>query len=174
MRVAALAARALLVQPGAGDALARTVLTRAAPPAGAIVAGFFPMGDEIDVRPLLATLHRMGHSLALPVTTPRGEALRFRAWMPGAALMPGRFGTSHPAAGEELIPDYLLVPLLAFDARGHRLGYGGGYYDRTLAALPNAFRLGVAYAGQQVPVVPACMTDVALHAIATEAGLVRP
>ena len=142
-------------------------------PPGSIVAGFFPMGDEIDVLPLLAALHGLGHPLALPVTMPRGEALQFRAWVPGAALIPGRFGTSHPAAPDEVTPDYLMVPLLAFDARGHRLGYGGGYYDRTLAALPHAFRLGVAYAGQQVSEVPTCPTDVPLHAIATEQGLIR-
>ncbi len=173
MRQAALAARAGLVRGDAGLLLMRIVLASCPPHAGAVVGGFAPMGDEIDVMPLLEALHRKGHRLALPVTTPRGNPLIFRAWQPGAALEPGRFGTSHPANPTELTPDFLLVPLLAFDACGHRLGYGGGYYDRSLAALPGAFRLGVAYAGQQVEAVPTCATDVPLHAIATETGLVR-
>lgn len=173
MRAAALALRGSMASAGTGDALARTVLTHAPPARGAVVAGFFPMGDEIDVLPLLIALHGRGHPLALPVTTPRGEALHFRTWKPGAPLEPGRFGTSHPMATDEVTPDHLLVPLLAFDARGHRLGYGGGYYDRTLAGLPHAFRLGVAFAAQQVPEVPTCPTDVPMHAIATELALIR-
>jgi len=173
MRKAALEARVGLVRADAAILLLDAVLGLCPPPAGAVVGGFAPMGDEIDVMPLLEALHRRGHRLALPVTTPRGNPLIFRAWQPGAPLEPGRFGTSHPADPTVLTPDFFLVPLLAFDARGNRLGYGGGYYDRSLAAQPGAFRLGVAYAGQQVEKVPACATDIALHAIATEAGIVR-
>lgn len=173
MRRLALAARAGLARADAGPLLARTVLEHCPPPEGAVVAGFAPMGDEIDVMPLLHALHRRGHRLALPVTTPRGQPLLFRAWEPGGRLEAGRWGTSHPAEPVEATPDFILVPLLAFDARGHRLGYGGGYYDRTLARLPHAFRLGVAYAGQQVEAVPADATDMPLHAIATEAGFLR-
>ena len=167
-----LAARAALINPGAPEALARHVLA-AAPPPATTIAGFWPMGDEIDTRPLLHALHARGHAVLLPVTPRRGLALGFRRWHPGCAMQPGRFGTHHPATEESATPDWLLVPLLAFDARGHRLGYGGGYYDRTLAALPGAFRLGVAYAGQQVARVPAGPYDMPLHAVATEAGLLR-
>jgi len=174
MRVAALARRAGLARPEAGQALAAHVLEQCPPPPGAVVAGFWPMGDEIDLRPLLHALHTIGHLILLPVTPRRGLPLGFHVWSPGCAMLPGRFGTSHPEAEAPSAPGFVLVPLLAFDARGHRLGYGGGYYDRTLAALPQAFRLGVAYAGQQVPHVPAAPHDIPLHAIATEAGLLRP
>jgi 5-formyltetrahydrofolate cyclo-ligase len=174
LRQAALAARAALRVPGAAGALAEVVLRQCPPPPGALVAGFWPMGDEIDIRPLMRRLEAAGHALALPVTTPRGQPLVFRRWRFGAPLVPGRFGTSVPPEEAGMVtPDALLVPLLAFDAAGLRLGYGGGYYDRTLAALPGVWALGVAFAGQQVAKVPAGMHDVPLHGIATEAGFFR-
>lgn len=173
LRQAALAARALLDPAGAGTALADVVLAEAAPPPGAVVAGFWPMGAEIDIRPLLRRLERAGHALALPVTPPRGAPLTFRRWHWGGALMPGRFGTSQPpASAETVLPDFLLVPLLAFDRQGGRLGYGGGYYDRTLAALPRARAIGVAFAAQEVPAVPCGPHDRPLPGIATERGFI--
>jgi 5-formyltetrahydrofolate cyclo-ligase len=145
----------------------------AAPPAGAVVAGFWPMGREIDIRPLLLALAGRGHLIALPITPKRGLPLHFRRWRPGEELARGPLGTRQPATGEELRPDWLLVPLLAFDRAGRRLGYGGGYYDRTLARLPEATAIGCAYACQEVPEVPAGPEDFRLHAIATEAGIIR-
>jgi 5-formyltetrahydrofolate cyclo-ligase len=137
-----------------------------------VVGGFWPMGAEIDIRPLLQRLEAAGHRLALPVTPPRGRPLEFHAWRFGEALLPGRFGTSVPAAVSPVAPDWLLVPLLAFDRRGARLGYGGGYYDRTLAGLPGARALGVAYAAQEVAAVPTGAHDVPLCGIATETGFI--
>lgn len=151
-----------------GAALARHVLAHCAPPLGAAVAGYWPMGDEVDIRPLLAALAERKHPLALPVTPPRGQPLLFRRWKPGDALRPGPLGTSYPAEGEEVRPDWLLVPLLAFDRAGRRLGYGGGYYDRTLAALPGAVAVGCAHAVQEMPEVPAGPGDVRLPWVATE------
>jgi 5-formyltetrahydrofolate cyclo-ligase len=163
------------MDPALGKAVAATVLARMPPPPGAVVAGFWPMGREIDIRPLLHALHERGHAIALPVTPKRGQPLQFRRWAPGDALVRGPMGTSQPApAAERLTPDWLLVPLLAFDRAGRRLGYGGGYYDRTLAALPGATALGVAYACQELDEVPAGEDDARLHAIATEAGLIVP
>jgi 5-formyltetrahydrofolate cyclo-ligase len=171
-REAASARRHGLDAAFAGRALAEHVLRDCPPVPGAVVSGFWPLGEEIDIRPLLIVLHQRGHRVALPVTPRRGEALTFRAWQPGDALVPERFGTMRPI-GEVLVPDMLLIPLLAFDAAGGRLGYGGGFYDRTLAALPGRFRLGCAFAAQQVDAVPVGPYDIRLDAVATEAGIIR-
>jgi 5-formyltetrahydrofolate cyclo-ligase len=157
--------------PLLGVRLAGHVLAGCPPPAGAVVAGFWPLPEEIDIRPLLLALAGRGHPIVLPETPPRGERLIFRRWQPGAPLLPGRFGTRHPA-GAPCEPTMLLVPLLAFDARGGRLGYGGGYYDRTLAALPAARVLGCAFAAQHCALVPAGARDIRLPAVATEARVI--
>lgn len=130
------------------------------------------MGEEIDIRPLLEALHARGHQVVLPETPPRGNPLIFRYWHPGMAMLRERFGTSRPS-GDICVPDLLLVPLLAFDRRGHRLGYGGGYYDRTLAGLPDATAIGCAYAAQELDEVPVAEYDAPLHAVATERGVIR-
>jgi 5-formyltetrahydrofolate cyclo-ligase len=142
-----------------------------APPPGAVVAGFWPLPGEIDIRPLLETLFRRGHEIVLPVTPARGEALTFRLWTPGAELMREKFGTYRPK-GVEKRPDWLFVPLLAFDRAGHRLGYGGGFYDRTLATLPQAVAIGCAFAAQEVRNVPVDAHDIPLRGVATERELI--
>src|SRR5262249_49513285 len=131
--------------PSAGLRLGDYVLDEQPPPGGAVVSGFWPIGQEIDIRPVLQALHERGHEIVLPETPKRGNPLIFRIWHPGDSMIPERFGTFRPP-GPIAVPDFLLVPLLAFDRRGYRLGYGAGYYDRTLAGLPGRFRLGVAYA----------------------------
>ena len=171
-RRAALAARAGQ-DPALGARLARHLLDAFPPPLGAVVSGFWPLDGEIDLRPLLHALAGRGHPVALPVTPPRGRPLRFARWRPGDPLVPGRFGTLHPL-GEDLAPDVLLVPLLAFDARGNRLGYGGGYYDRTLAAWPGSeppVTVGIAYEACRVDALPAEAHDLALHWIVTDGAL---
>ena len=171
-RKLARAKRATLTNIEAPARLAEAMLAQYAPPKGAIIAGYWSMGDEMDPRPLMLALASRGHALALPVTPPRGQPLAFHAWAPGAALRPGPMGTSEPVAGEDLRPDVLLVPLLAFDRAGRRLGYGGGYYDRTLAALPGAKAIGIAYAGQEMAEVPAGPQDMRLSLIATEDSVI--
>ena len=156
--------------PALGHALAKHVLASGIIPGDAVVGGFSPMRGEIDILPLLQTLHARGHHVALPETPPPGNSLIFRTWTPSARMLQGRYKTQHPD-GLATFPDFLLVPLLAFNFHGHRLGYGGGYYDRTLAALPSAFRLGCAFSVQEMTNIPVESTDLPMHAIATEAGI---
>ena len=115
-RERALAARAGWDPVAAGLALTEVMLREAAPPEGAVVSGFWPMGQEIDIRPLLVALHERGHAIVLPETPKRGNPLIFRLWQPGDVLVAERFGTMRPD-GEVRVPDFLLVPLLAFDPR---------------------------------------------------------
>ena len=169
-------AQALVVRggldPALGHVLGTRLLAEMPPPAGAVVAGFWPMADEIDIRPVLAELHRRGHSVVLPETPPRGNPLIFRLWQPGEAMVTEHFGTQRPS-GAIARPDWLLVPLLAFDRAGRRLGYGGGYYDRTLAGLPDAVAIGCGWAAQEIAAVPAGPLDARLHAVATEHGVIH-
>lgn len=159
------------LDPALGGALGARLLAEMPPPEGAAVAGFWPIEGEIDIRPLLEALHRRGHAVLLPETPARGNPLIFRHWAPGMAMVTERFGTMRPTGGI-IAPDWLLVPLLAFDRAGRRLGYGGGYYDRTLAELPRAVAIGCGWAAQEVAEVPAGPLDVKLHAIATEREVV--
>jgi 5-formyltetrahydrofolate cyclo-ligase len=171
LRQQALARRAAC-DPSLGAAMAAHLMREAPPPAGAIVAGFISLPGEISSASILTALAADNFQICLPYTPKRGEPLTFRTWRPGEHLVPGRFGTMH-AEGPELVPDFILIPLLAFDAAGNRLGYGGGYYDRTLAALPNAYRLGLAFADQEFENLPAGPTDIRLHAVATERGVFK-
>ncbi len=176
LRTSALARRAAAQAraPDAGAALADTFLEAIEVPAGAIVAGYWPMRDEIDPRALLRRLHESAHACALCVTGDRAAPLRFRAWQPGLALEPGGFGTSvPPAETPEVVPGIVLTPLLAFDERGHRLGYGGGYYDRTIAELrargAAVLAVGLAFEAQLIAAVPNAPGDARLDWVVTEA-----
>ena len=144
------------------------------PPAGAIISGYWPMRDELDPRPLLLALHEQSHKIALPVVKEMAHPLTFRLWTPETALTEGRFGTLTPPESAEVVrPDWLLVPLLAFDRDGYRLGYGGGFYDRTLAGMAaeghKAVSVGFAYATQEAkPFLPREPFDRPLEYIVTE------
>ncbi len=147
-------------------------------PEGAVVSGFWPIGDEFDPRPLMEALAAKGHHLCLPVVVGRGRPLAFRAWAPGEPLERAGFGLSVPRwDAPPAIPRFLIVPLLAFDRRGYRVGYGAGYYDRTIAELRAHVRslcaVGVGFALQEVPEVPALAHDQRLDAVATEAYLIE-
>jgi 5-formyltetrahydrofolate cyclo-ligase len=158
--------------PGAGEALASVVLRDVVLAPGAVVAGLWPLPGEMDLRPLLHALSARGFAIVLPETPPRGRPLVFRRWTPGCAMLPERFGTLRPD-GPVSVPDVVFVPLLAFDGRGYRLGYGGGYYDRTLQGLPAAEAIGFGYAAQMVERVPNEAHDVPLRRIATETGIIH-
>ena len=117
--------------------------------AAEIVAGFWPLENEPDLRPVYEDLHTQGHIVALPIVVKKQSPLEFHAWHPTDTLKPGAFGVLEPARGEKLMPDVLLIPTLGFTDQGMRIGYGGGYYDRTLAHLNTAGKdflaLGIAW-----------------------------
>ncbi len=159
--------------PQAGLALLQHFKTAIQAPAGTPISGFWPMGDEIDIVPLLSQLHASGHPIGLPVVVGKAQPLIFRSWHPGLALVAGGFKTEvPPPSSPEVVPEILIVPLLAFDAEGYRLGYGGGFYDRTLEKLRNAGRrplaVGVAFSAQHVVRVPRDHYDQSLDWIVTE------
>ena len=144
---------------------------------GTVVSGFWPMLSEVDVRPLMFALREKGARLCLPAILDR-TTIVFRELVRGAELVEMGFGTHGPGPEAEVLdPALMLVPMAAFDGRGHRIGYGAGYYDRAIAALEAkgaAPRLvGIAFSCQEVARVPDEPHDVALPAILTEAGARR-
>lgn len=175
-------AAAAAAAPEAGEALARRLLQafeagRIPLAAGWAVSAYWPVGDELDCRPVMRALAESGHEIGLPVVTARATPLTFRRWRPGDRLEPAGFGLQVPAASRpEVVPELLLVPLLAFDRRGGRLGYGGGFYDRTLALLQArgpALAVGLAYAGQELAELPCGPTDRPLDWIVTESETLK-
>jgi 5-formyltetrahydrofolate cyclo-ligase len=180
LRREALARREALpadVRRAAGEAIAARPFPVAVQ-AGAIVSGFMPLKSEINPIPLMRKLADAGASLALPVVAGRGKPLIMRAYAFGDALTTGQWGIREPKPGAlEILPDILLVPLLAFDHRGHRLGYGAGYYDITVAALraqKPVTAVGLAYAMQEVAEVPTTPRDARLDLVLTEREVIEP
>jgi 5-formyltetrahydrofolate cyclo-ligase len=148
------------------------VLPRLTLPATAVVAGFLPIRDELDPRPALTAFRELGLQLVLPVVVARNEPLVFRVWSLETVLEPDSFGIPAPPVWAEVLsPDLLLVPMLAFDRQGERLGYGAGFYDLTLTLLRAQRRtlaIGVAFAAQEVEAVPVSARDATLDAVVTE------
>jgi 5-formyltetrahydrofolate cyclo-ligase len=138
----------------------------------AIVSGFMPLGSEINPIPLMRKLASCGAQLALPAVARRGKPLSMRAFAFGQTLVAGVWGIREPAPdAPEVSPDILLVPLLAFDRSGQRIGYGAGYYDLTLAALrarKTIIACGLAFATQEIPSVPTTQRDARLDLVLTE------
>ncbi|HXW20827.1 MAG TPA: 5-formyltetrahydrofolate cyclo-ligase [Roseiarcus sp.] len=152
-----------------GPRLAKALSARA-------VSAFYPLPDEPDTLPLLAALAEQGFLTLLPITTPRGAPLIFRVWRPGAPTKPGKMGIPEPPeSAQALDPDLLFVPLACFDRRGHRIGYGGGYYDRTLRALRAKGRVravGVAFGVSECPATPFSAHDERLDFVLTDSELI--
>jgi 5-formyltetrahydrofolate cyclo-ligase len=169
-RAEAFARRAEAFAAGQGQA-AEILADYLAGQAGRVLSGYMPMRTEIDPLPAMAA-HR--GPVGVPVIVGKGQALRFREWTPGSRMVEGAFKALIPAEGAWVEPSVLIVPLLAFDARGYRLGYGGGFYDRTLEGLRAkgpVLAVGFAFAAQEVVEVPIDATDQRLDAIATEQGV---
>jgi len=163
--------------PGAGEALRDHFIGAGFVDGSEVVSGYCPIRTEIDPLPLMMALREAGHRLCVPVIVGPGRALRFREWSPGCAMEEGAFGASIPVGGDWLAPACLLAPLLAFDRRGFRLGYGGGFYDRSLEELRAArptIAVGLAFSAQMVAEVPVGPTDQRLDAVVTEAGVLTP
>jgi len=139
---------------------------------GAVVAGYAPIRSEFDPMPLLRRLADAGARLALPVIMGREQPLQFRGFSIGQALERGPLGIQQPTvASAELTPEILLIPLAAFDRTGHRIGYGAGYYDRSIEALRGGNRtiaVGLAFAVQEIDAVPALPHDAVLDYVLTE------
>lgn len=158
--------------PAAGAEVALRVSSAFAPSPGSVVAGYWPIRAELDCLPTLNGLAARGCRIGLPEIQGPGQPLVFRGWEPDEELDAGPFGTRQPSPEAEAVePTLLLVPLLAFDAQGRRLGYGGGYYDRTLALLRGVHAvqaIGLAFAGQQIDEVPAGPEDAPLDGVITE------
>jgi 5-formyltetrahydrofolate cyclo-ligase len=174
LRAAALAKREALSdeqRAAAAQAIARRGLPFAISP-GIVVSGYSPIRSEIDPAPLMRRLAEQGAKLALPAVLSRGKSLAFRAWSPDDRLMLGPLGIPEPSpAAQELVPDIMLVPLAAFDRQGHRIGYGAGHYDYTLAHLRKTKAItavGTAFAVQEIKAIPALPHDVALDYVLTE------
>ena len=144
-----------------------------APRPGTVVSGYWPVRDELDARPLMRRLIERGCTCALPVVVAAGQPLIFRTWSPGVEMEEAALGIPVPSSRSAAVdPDLLLVPLLAFSSSGYRLGYGGGYYDRTLADLRQRFAsvlaVGYAYSAQELEDVPRDDKDERLDWIVTE------
>jgi 5-formyltetrahydrofolate cyclo-ligase len=141
-------------------------------PGRSVVSAFFPYKSEIDTRPLAGKLAGEGWTTALPIVIALGQPLVFRRWLPGQPTVPGMWDIPQPMENSPLVePDVLLVPMLAFDGKGYRLGYGGGFYDRTLEVLrakKSIVAIGVAFAAQQVDSVVRSAHDQPLDYVMTE------
>ena len=178
LRAAALARRDAI--PAAErQAAADTIAARPFPlpvAAGAVVSGFMPLKSEINPLPLLRRLADAGAKLALPVVSGRGKPLIMRAYAFGQELNSGVWGIREPKPeAPEVFPDILIVPLAAFDRRGHRIGYGAAYYDMTinrLRSLKPALAVGIAFAAQEVPEVPVDAHDARLDLVLTERDVI--
>jgi 5-formyltetrahydrofolate cyclo-ligase len=178
LRLAAMARRDAL--PAADHVAAAQAVAAAGLPVavgpGMVVSGYSPLKSEISPLPLLRRCADAGARLALPVVTGRGHPLIMRAWSFGAPLRPGVWGIREPPAeAEEVFPDIVIVPLLAFDRTGQRIGYGAGYYDMTLArlrAVKHVTAIGIAFAAQEIAAVPATPRDAGLDLVLTERGAI--
>ena len=176
-REAAMAQRkaAHLAAEGAGEAAAAHLLKwLAQAPEVRTISAYMPIHTELDILPAMHALHNQGYTLCVPVIMGKALPLKFRTWTPDVKMSKGPFGAMVPESGNWQRPELLLCPMLAFDATAQRMGYGGGFYDRTIAELSPVRTLGYAYAAQRVKHLPTEPTDMPLDGIVTENGIFWP
>ncbi len=157
------------------NGIVTAILSRTLEAANDRLVGFYwPFKGEFDVRPLVRILHSKGMRFALPMVAEKAQPLAFREWWPGIPMFHGVWNIPFPAQGEPVSPEVLLVPLVGFDKLGYRLGYGGGYYDRTLATFRvKPQTVGIGYEVSKIPTIHPQPHDIAMDLILTEHGLVQ-
>ncbi len=139
---------------------------------GATVSAYWPFKGEPDLRSFLERITARGGRTALPVVAQKRAPLAFRSWEPGEPLDRGVWNIPVPAAGQDVVPDVIIAAVVGFDSAGYRLGYGGGYYDRTLAAMTNEPRVyGVGYSRAAVSTIYPQWHDIPMHGMVTENGV---
>jgi len=142
--------------------------------AGLIIAAYMPIRTEVSPLPTMERMAARGHKICVPVVMEMEQPLEFHQWTPETEMVGGLFGAYIPKHGIKLIPDIVITPLLAFDTHGYRMGYGGGFYDRSfeqISALKDVQAIGFAYSDQEVLLVPREETDFPLNAVITEKGI---
>lgn len=173
-RKAAFASRKLAHAKGLDAAANETLLALVQRAGAGVVAGYMPIRTEISPLVAMAALHRAGRRVCVPVIQGSARPLLFREWTPSSVMVDGPFGAAVPETGDWLEPELLVTPLVGFDGRGYRLGYGGGFYDRTFELLRGrrpTLGVGFAYAAQELPRVPTEPTDQPLDLVVTERGV---
>jgi len=164
-------------QPQAGVEIAKTISEVLKLPANSKVSVFWPLAEELDTLPILHALHTAGHQVLLPIMQGAGKPLLFGCWAPGDQLVEAAFKTLEPSPEQaRMTPDVMLCPLLAFDRKGYRMGYGGGFYDRSIAQIKAQGELctiGIAFAAQEVDNIIIGEFDEPLHMIITEQEIIH-
>lgn len=164
------AALGVAVRQEAAKAVARQLDTLLRDVAGKVISAWWPIKAELDLRPWLTALAERGATAALPLVVEKAAPLRFRAWTPAVKVERGFWNIPVPAEGAWIVPDIALSPLVGHDAAGFRLGYGGGYFDRTLAAHPEIRAIGVGLDAARIQTIYPQPHDIPMTAIVTESG----
>ncbi|TDT77173.1 5-formyltetrahydrofolate cyclo-ligase [Litoreibacter halocynthiae] len=174
-RQAAFARRSAAKSPERDAAAITNLLETILPHKGSALSGYLPIRTEVDPVPVMAAMAAWG-PVCVPVIKSKGHPLEFHRWEPGCDMKDGGFGTFIPTTAEVVVPQVLIVPLVAFNRNGGRLGYGGGFYDRTLEGLRargKVFAIGYAFAAQEADDIPLEPTDQPLDAIVTDEGVLH-
>jgi 5,10-methenyltetrahydrofolate synthetase len=157
------------------EAIRERLMALIGPAKGRVVSAYWPFRAEPDLRPLLRELRDNGARVALPIVVAKGQPLIFREWLAGTKLARGVWNIPYPEDGPEVVPEISIAPVVGFDGGCYRLGYGGGFFDRTLASLAEQPRcIGVGYALQRIPTIHPQPHDIPMVAVVTEEGVSQP